>query len=181
MLPVFAIVIAGGKMRHSLLHGATRLDGGPWEPRRFWKRRITSPRERICSGPTRRREQEQRGAERSGAEGVAGSQRSQFERPRRGKSLDCGWERTRLTSGNLKDLPCQTCGRRATVLQRRAARQGKREAVEAAVWTATVLHECVGLRFSLTCGIANDELVRLENTLNSRGEHACPSMPAARA
>jgi 7-keto-8-aminopelargonate synthetase-like enzyme len=34
------------------------------------------------------------------------------------------------------------------------------------------------LRFSLTCGIVNDELVRLENCLNSRREQKCRPAPA---
>jgi 7-keto-8-aminopelargonate synthetase-like enzyme len=36
------------------------------------------------------------------------------------------------------------------------------------------------LRFPLTCGIANDELVRLENCLNSRREQKCRPAAAGR-
>ena len=37
----------------------------------------------------------------------------------------------------------------------------------------TVLHGCAVLRFSLTCGRPDDELVRLGNPLYSGTEHIC--------
>ena len=36
------------------------------------------------------------------------------------------------------------------------------------------------LRFSLTCGIAEDKLMRLENSMNAWREHACRSAAARR-
>jgi hypothetical protein len=45
----------------------------------------------------------------------------------------------------------------------------------------TVPYGCARLRFSLTCGIADDELVRLEDCLNSWRDHACWSAVVARA
>jgi 7-keto-8-aminopelargonate synthetase-like enzyme len=45
----------------------------------------------------------------------------------------------------------------------------------------TVTDGSARMRFSLTCGITNDELVRLENALNSWREHACWSAAVAHA
>ena len=58
--------------------------------------------------------------------------------------------------------------------------------VTQAVRTRTVTDESAGLRFPLTCGIANDELVRLEavgleNSLNRWPKHARLLAMVARA
>ncbi len=74
--------------------------------------------------------------------------------------------------------------------QNLAARKALQEVIEAtnslqsvgfSAWPPTVPHGCVRLRFSLTGGISDDELVRLENSLNSWREDTCWSAAVARA